>query len=120
MALIPHVSDVERWTKHFVKMADNNSSPRKNNFFVVGGQDPLVKLVTPTAQTVLQAKALLTPTSAKQGKAKKKSVKKKKMKGGSSSKPIKGGKQVKRRTNISKTVKKKKHKSTGRDSLGKI
>jgi hypothetical protein len=59
MALIPHIADVERWTKHFVNMAGQKSLP-KQNFYVVGKEEPLIKLVSPTAQTVQRAKALMT------------------------------------------------------------
>ena len=60
MALIPVVSDVEKWVKHFTEMAQQKHRPRK--FFVLGdhsGEGSSVKLVTPVAETVVRARGEL-------------------------------------------------------------
>jgi Zn-dependent metalloprotease len=130
-------------------MAQSKSLPGKKKFFMVGGQDPVVTLVTPTAQTVARAKALLNshpvkgmqirrpvnkkkkPKARSAKKASKKPVKKtkpkaistkkapKKSKGGSK-KVIKRAKQPGGKAKTGKVVKRRKNKkSTVSDTFGK-
>ena len=148
MTLVPHVGDVARWTKHFHDMARNKSLPDKKKFFLVGGQDPVVTLVTPTAQTVERAKALLSshpvkgmwvkkpvnkkkkpktrsvkkaskrPANKKKPKAKSTKTAHKKSKAGLK-KVIKGAKRAGSKAKAGKVVKRKKTtKSRGIDTFG--
>lgn len=69
MAFIPYVPDLEKWKKHFIHMADGKI-PQSHDVYILGqsfqhgGKDhrePMIQLITPTAQAVKQAAATVKP-----------------------------------------------------------